>query len=591
MRAAIYARYSSQNQRSESIKDQISACRRLAERQGHTILDDHIYTDEAFSGARKDRPALKALVDGASSGDFEVVLVDDLSRLARDHYLMLTVMAELEYEGVTVISIADGIDSRDEEATLGIQIRGIFNQLHLDDLKKKTLRGQLGQKERGFFVGERTFGYRSIPVGEIQMDKKGQPRPEGYKMEIEPREAAIVLRVFKEFADGKSQTAIVKVLNEEGVLGPFKEGGKWSPSTIYRMLSNEKYRGRWIWNRTGTRKDPQTGMRRRYPKPESEWQVHEDKALGIIPDDLWKAVQTRREETAKTWPVGKRGFSNQRGSKEKHYPTHLFSGTMICGSCGGTIGQVSGKSGGYYGCFAASKGACDNKLLVPRKRTEKIVLSAISKQLQDAEHLRYVLEQVEKEIVKLRSALPEDMKLKEAELATERRRLDNFIEAIAEGRGSKALAKALTETERRVESLQEAVEGLQDSRERVFKTPPLDWVEERLIGLQEILEGKTEKSALLLRDVLGPITLKPIKGEAEKPFYRAETALEGLALIESPLVPTPGDGGSRGLRQWRRPELNRRPRPRCEGLYRLSRRLILVSRGPRRRALREIKPS
>ena len=58
------------------------------------------------------------------------------------------------------MSVADGLDSDDEEATLGIQIRGIFNELQLRDLKKKTLRGQMGQKERGFSVGERTYGYK-----------------------------------------------------------------------------------------------------------------------------------------------------------------------------------------------------------------------------------------------------------------------------------------------------------------------------------------------------------------------------------------------------------------------------------------------
>ena len=83
-----------------------------------------------------------------------------------------------------MISVADGLDSTDEESTLAIQVRGIFNELQLRDLKKKTLRGQLGQKERGFFVGESTFGYRSVPVGEMRMDKKGRPRPDGYRMEL-----------------------------------------------------------------------------------------------------------------------------------------------------------------------------------------------------------------------------------------------------------------------------------------------------------------------------------------------------------------------------------------------------------------------
>ena len=119
---------------------------------------------------------------------YKVAVVGATGNVGRE---MLSILAELHFEGVRVISVADGLDSNDEESTLAIQVRGIFNELQLRDLKKKTLRGQMGQKERGFLVGESTFGYRSVPVGEMRMDKKGRPRPDGYRMEIEPKEAAI----------------------------------------------------------------------------------------------------------------------------------------------------------------------------------------------------------------------------------------------------------------------------------------------------------------------------------------------------------------------------------------------------------------
>ena len=62
---------------------------------------------------------------------------------------MLSVLAEFQYADVRVVSVADNLDSSDEESTLGIQIRGIFNELQLRDLKKsKTLRGLIGQKQR-----------------------------------------------------------------------------------------------------------------------------------------------------------------------------------------------------------------------------------------------------------------------------------------------------------------------------------------------------------------------------------------------------------------------------------------------------------
>ena len=123
MIAAVHARYSSENQRPESIDDQVSACRKLAEERSLEVVAAHIYADEAQSGARSDRPGLVALLAAAPSGEFGVVLVDDLSRLARDNHLMLSIIAELHFEGIHVISVADGLDSTDEESTLAIQVR------------------------------------------------------------------------------------------------------------------------------------------------------------------------------------------------------------------------------------------------------------------------------------------------------------------------------------------------------------------------------------------------------------------------------------------------------------------------------------
>jgi hypothetical protein len=107
------------------------------------------------------------------------------------------------------------------------------------------------------------------------------------------------------------------------------------------------------------------------------------------------------------------------------------------------------------------------------------------------------------------------------------------------------------------------------------------------VKLQQVLRGQTEKSALLLREILGPLRLEPATGETEKPFYRAKTALDAIALVETPLPRSAEEEGSSALREWRRRDSNSDPRTLYEGVYRLSRRLALVSRGPRRRALRE----
>ncbi len=583
MNAAVYARYSSENQRPESIEDQISSCRRLAGERGYSVLDDHIYADRAASGARKDRQGLDALLAAAESRFFDVVLVDDLSRLARDNFLMLSIMSELRFNGVGVVSVADGLDSDDEEANLGIQIRGIFNELQLRDLRKKTLRGQIGQKLRGFSVGERTFGYTTIPVGEVRIDKKGRKRPEGYKPVTEPAEASIVLRVFRDYAEGTSLTSIVKALNDEGVPGRFRSSKGWSPATISRMLRNEKYTGKWIWNRTETRRDPKTGRRRQFPKPESDWIVHNDENLRIVPQALWEEVQQRIKETSRTWPgkKGKTGFENQRGSRVEHYPTHLLSGSMACGVCGATIAQVSGKGGGYYGCLAASKKACENRLLVRRLLCERVILAAVLDRVLAAENLQYIFRRIELEIAKQNSHVPELIQAKEAELTAEERKIANFVEFIGKGQGSKALLTALESSEKRAELLKDEIQRLEVSRKLSFKAPSIHWIQERLGNFQEILERKTHRSALILRKLLGKIRLVPTDNGCGKPHYVAISKLNILPLLEED-----GDGGnsnkggSNSLRWWRRRESNPRPRIFSQGVYMLISSFNLIRRGP-----------
>src|SRR5215813_6489570 len=219
MKVAIYARYSSDNQRPESIEDQIRACQELAVARGYSVDTIHIYRDEAKSGMLRNRPGLETLLASARAHEFEGVLVDDLSRLSRDNHMLLTLYAEFRFNGVRIISRADSLDRDDLHSKLGFQMRGIVNELYLDDLREKTLRGQKGQKARGFVVGERTYGYRSVPVGEMRVDRHGRPRPDGYRMVIEPLEAEVVRRIFRDFSGGKGIKAIVKELNAEAVRG------------------------------------------------------------------------------------------------------------------------------------------------------------------------------------------------------------------------------------------------------------------------------------------------------------------------------------------------------------------------------------
>ena len=253
-------------------------------------------------------------------------------------------------------------------------------------------------------------------------------------------------------------------------------------STVSRILKNEKYIGRWTWNRTETRRDPKTGRRRKFLKPESEWHVTSNEDLRIVPQELWECVAARWKEVDRAWPrrrTEKTAEGRQRSYVEAN-PPHLLSGSLRCARCGSTIGQVSGKGSGYYGCLAAVRAACDNRLLVSRRTTEKAVLTAVRERLSDPVSIHYLLQRVEAEVERLHAHLPEEMALKRAALASEERRVANYIDFIGDGKGTRALGEALSAAEKKAASLRAELQAYEASAESLFKAPPVEWVAERL---------------------------------------------------------------------------------------------------------------
>ena len=552
--AACYGRYSSDNQKATSIEDQIRACRRFAKaRADIVILPDHIYEDRAQSGARRDRQGLTALMDAAQNRLFDLVLVDDLSRLSRDLAFMLDLVRQFRFLDVGIISVADGIDTLDPANILLMHIKGVFSEHQLRDLQEKTLRGQRGRKENGYFVGEATFGYSSEPAGPVSKDKRGKLRPAGYLMRINPVEAAVVRRIFQDFANGLAATCIVRDLNDEGVAGSVRSRGGWSVSTVTRILDRTKYIGIWPWNKTRNLRDGE-GRCHRVPKKESEWVIHEDEALRIVDQKLWDAVRRRREEVRSTWPGGprRRGFSSDQRARVDPFPPHLLSSAMVCACCDSKVGLVSGKGSGYYGCFAAYRHACSNRVLVPRRLAEDIILRSVCKRLLDPKPLLHVLRRVEEEAQRLYPEIPAALRLKTDDLKAKRKSQANYVVFVAQGQGTKAVADALAELEPQIELLERQVAGLQRASKKVIRAPSQRWLRARLSSLRSVLELRTHKSAALLRRLLGPIRLEPVKPAVGRPYYVARTALDVLVLLDDPESEDSSDSGAKSLRWWTR---------------------------------------
>src|SRR6266849_1373433 len=130
------------------------------------------------------------------------------------------------------------------------------------------------------------------------------------------------------------------------------------------------------------------------------------------------------------------------------------------------------KGTGYYGCLAAARGACSNKLLVSRRITEKAVLTAVKERLRDPASIRYVLERVEMEVKLLHAHLPEEIRVKRAALVAEERRIANYIGFVGEGKGTRALGEALKAAEQKALALRAELQAYEASGKAAFKAPP-----------------------------------------------------------------------------------------------------------------------
>lgn len=555
MRAAVYARFSSENQREQSIDDQIRVCREFARRDDITILENHIYFDEAQSGSIRARPGLEALKKAAEDKQFDAVLVDDSSRLSRDNQHFNTLLCLFQYWGISLISVSDGLDMREEHAKVAYQFRGIINELYLTDLKKKTHRGQMGQVLRGFSVGSRGYGYTTVPEGESKYDKKGRLRADGFKLVVVPEEARVIQRIFRGFVEGKAVTKLAKELNDEQVPTKVRLKGGWNVSTISRILKDEKYTGRFAWNRTTTVKDPLSGRMKQVERPKEEWVLQDRPDMRIISDEDWAAAQARWIEIDGVFPRKKgKGFEGQRKSYVESHPTHLLSGALKCGSCGGAIALVSGKGSGYYGCLNASRRSCENKTLIARKRIEDKFVAALNEAVLKPEVLEAVYERTAKKIKEQFAHVPEELRLKKLELNRAETRVHNFIEFIATGRATPALAEALAQAESQVKTLSADVASMELAKEDVFTPPPRAWILDRIQKLNQLLAARTEASALALRRLTGPVTLTPEKPEVGRTYFRVRCRFDSLNLLRV------AEGGSNSLRWWRRRESNSGPR-------------------------------
>lgn len=135
-RAAIYARYSSDNQREASIEDQVRLCRQKTEREGWHLVE--VYSDHAISGATTLRPGYQKMLEDARIGRFDILVAEALDRLSRDQENIAGLFKQLSFAAIKLVTLSEG-----EISELHVGLKGTMNALFLKDLADKTRRGDL----------------------------------------------------------------------------------------------------------------------------------------------------------------------------------------------------------------------------------------------------------------------------------------------------------------------------------------------------------------------------------------------------------------------------------------------------------------
>ena len=335
IRAALYARYSSDKQSPTSIDDQLRAARVLATSHGWEVVGVHHDAETTGSVPPSLRPGSKRLIADALARRFDVLIVEALDRIVRNLGEQELLVNRFEYHGIRIIGTSDGYDTEQRGRKVTRVFRGLQNEIYLDDLREKTHRGLAGKFDRGFHVGGLTFGYRSNP----------SPDGKGHFLSIDETQAEIVRWAFSHFAEGHSTRSIVRELNARGVQSA--RGGTWAISAVQGsaekglgLLHNELYLGRQVWNRRQTIKNPETGRRSYVERPRDEWMTREVPGLRIISDELWHAVQTRE----------RRGPARGTRSGSGAVPRTLFGGGILrCYACGAAVVAINRER---YGCSA-----------------------------------------------------------------------------------------------------------------------------------------------------------------------------------------------------------------------------------------------
>ena len=402
MKAVIYARYSSDNQREESIEGQIRECMDFADKKGITVLRHYI--DRAFSAKTDNRPEFQNMIKDSEKHLFDVIIVWKLDRFARNRYDSARYKAKLKKNGVKVVSATEVISEGAEGIILESVLEG-YAEYYSADLAEKVIRGMTENALKCKYTGG------ILPIGYVLDDER--------HFQIDPLTAPFVLEAFKMYDGGATMKEIRDFLNEKGLRS--KRGHSLTFNSIQHMLNNRRYIGEYRYRDI----------------------VIPGGVPAIVPQDLFDRVQEKMAKNKKA------------PARHKAEDDYLLTTKLFCGHCGAYLRGESGTSHTlkvhhYYKCANAKKYKTCKKKPVKKQWIEDLVVNETMKMVMDDTAVEAIVSMV----MDLQERESTDLPFYEHQLQDTKKCIENMLNAIQQGILTKSTKSRLEELEAAQEELE-----------------------------------------------------------------------------------------------------------------------------------------
>ena len=424
MTAVIYARYSSDNQREESIEGQIRECTAYAEKNGITVVKHYI--DRALSAKTDNRPDFQQMIKDSEKRLFDIVLVWKLDRFARNRYDSAHYEYQLERNHVKLVSATEPIS----DSPAGIMVKSMLTgmaEYYSAELSEKVVRGMTENVLKGKYNGG------TIPIG-FKVDEEKF-------FQVDPLKAPFVVEAFQRYNDGATMKELMNWLNDSGVTT--NRNQKFTYNSVQKLLTNKRYIG------------------------ENHFKdiVMPDSIPAIVDKDLFEEVQLKIKKNSRA------------PARHKAEDDYLLTTKLFCGMCGAMMFGECGTGRNkvvhhYYKCATAKRFKTCKKKTVRKEWLEDLVIAETMKLIQDDA----VIDAIVAEVMELQDQENTTLPLLEKQMREVENGIENMLNAIQAGVLTNSTKSRLEKLEAQQKELEVRIAEEKIARPRLSENQVRFWL-------------------------------------------------------------------------------------------------------------------